>query len=519
MPGYGLETGSVIGMAEVPYWQLGSMDFDLPRPSSIALREYVPGNLIYANGHRFVARRFHRDVDGDQGEMPLFEVNIEREAVCETNVGRSSAALASHTLAAMPVCDVELIHQSQISDEEETRFQMSVATYGREQGRHHGGSMYGWGERQLSFRRGVHLRLVNVGATALVEQDTPELGYPICTVCGQSVSPLASEAQLDHFEKDHESRCGRKPVSIGFFADIVADCFTLPACPNPGYAYSVLESLRMATAQVLDMHMEDLQLLVIGHVDRDDVDGVLWDPMPGGSGLLQQVIANYPRIVQAAREIVTGCPSACESSCIDCLQTFRNAFYHKYLNRHFAMEALSVCGDSLREEHPIPATQSAPHSGDANAQPVNDGETKLKHLLNAAGFTSGSFQNQIRFKQPIVLDHLIGSTTPDVHFSGDEDEPDDKGVCIYLDGMSAALHGDPAIAARDQEIRSWLRNNGYQVIEITRVDLDDRSAMIRHFKKLARHLEGRDLARKIEEDSSWFVDKWGLADEAADVSR
>ncbi len=504
LPGYGLDTGSVVAMAEVPYWQLGSMDFDLPRPSSIALREYVPGNLIYANGHRFVARRFHRDVEGEQGEMPLFEVNIDREAVSETSVGQNAGALASCTLSAIPVCDVDLMHQSQISDEEETRFQMSVATYGREQGRHNGGDMYGWGERQLSLRRGVHLRLVNVGATSLVEQDTPELGYPVCTVCGQSVSPLASDAQLTHFQEDHQTRCGRKPVSIGFFADIVADCLTLPACPDAGAAYSVLESLRMATAQVLDMHLEDLQLLVIGHVDRDDVDGILWDPMPGGSGLLLQLRANFSRIVQVARDLVMGCPSACESSCIDCLQTFRNGFYHKYLDRHVALESLTAWGDVLKEEHAIPAMQPTPHAGDPNAQPVNDGETKLKYLLAAAGFTSGDFQNQIRFKQPIMLDHLIGSTTPDVHFTGDADDPDDKGLCIYLDGMSASLHGDPAIAARDREIRSWLRNNGYQVIEMTRLELDDRSAMIRHFKKLARHLEGKELARKIEEDSSWF---------------
>ena len=260
----------------------------------------------------------------------------------------------------------------------------------------------------------------------------------------------------------------------------------------------------MATAQVLDMHLEDLQLLLIGHVDRDDVDGVLWDPMPGGSGLLQQLRANFESIIQVACEIVTGCPSACEGSCIDCLQTFRNGFYHKHLDRHVALESLNAWGDALKEEHAIPATQPTPHSDDSNAQPVNDGETKLKYLLAAAGFTSGDFQNQIRFKQPVVMDHVIGSTTPDVHFQGDPDDPDDKGVCIYLDGMSASLHGNPATAARDHEIRSWLRNTGYQVIEITYVALDDRSAMIRHFKKLARHLEGKGLARKIEEDASWF---------------
>jgi hypothetical protein len=50
----------------------------------------------------------------------------------------------------------------------------------------------------------------------------------------------------------------------------------------------------MATARVLDMHLEDLLILVIGHVDRDEVDGILWDPMPGGSGLLQQLVANFP---------------------------------------------------------------------------------------------------------------------------------------------------------------------------------------------------------------------------------
>ncbi len=78
LPGYGLDSGQIIGMAEVPYWQLGSMDFSLPRPPSMALREYVPGNLIYANGHRFAARWFHREADADRSEMPVFEVNVDR---------------------------------------------------------------------------------------------------------------------------------------------------------------------------------------------------------------------------------------------------------------------------------------------------------------------------------------------------------------------------------------------------------------------------------------------------------
>ena len=503
LPGYGLDSGSVVGMAEVPYWQLGSMDFDLPRPTSIALREYVPGNLIYANGHRFVARRFHRDVEEDRNEMPVFEVNIDREAVTETNLGQTHGALSSGTVRAISVCDVDLVHQSQISDEEETRFQMAVSVCGREKGRHSGGTAFAWGDSQLTIRHSVHLRLVNVGATSVIEQGQT-LGYPICAICGQSVSPLASDRQIQHFEESHQERCGRKPEMLGFYADVVADALALPACASRTEAYSLIEAMRMGAAQVLDMHLDDLQVLVIGHVDRDEVDGLLWDPMPGGSGLLDQIRNNFEAVVEAALAITSGCPSLCDHSCIDCLQTFRNGYYHKHLDRHMAATLLKGRGGHLAEGHAIPPSLPSTHSLEATAQPVNDPETKLKHLLEAAGFATGQFQQQIRFRQPILLDHQIGSTTPDVFFGGDPDDTDDKGTCIYLDGMSAGLHGDPQTAARDREIRSWLRNNGYQVIEITCVELDDREAMVRHFRKLARYLSGKDLADRVSQNTAWF---------------
>ena len=81
---------------------------------------------------------------------------------------------------------------------------------------------------------------------------------------------------------------------------------------------------------------------------------------------------------------------------------------------------------------------------------------------------------------------------------------DEKGICIYLDGMSEHIYGNPETAERDREIRSWLRNNGCQVIELAYVELDDRDAMIRHFRKLDKYLSGRDLADKIKESNNWF---------------
>ena len=405
------------------------------------------------------------------------------------------AMLAGQRLRAMAVCDADLIHSSQISDEEELRFQLGVAVYGLELGQHSGGRELHWGSQPLHIRRGVRLRLVNVGASRSIEGEQ-RYGYPVCMVCGHSVSPLSSERQREEFAESHKERCGRKPEAIGFFADVTADAFSLNGCESAEAAYSVLEALRFGAAQVLDMHTEDLQILVIGHVDRDGVDGLLWDPMPGGSGLLNRICERFCDVVRAARALVTHCPAACQHSCIDCLQTFRNAYYHRYLDRRLAAERLEDWGETLEFGHDIPPHQPA-EKPPRNAVPANDAEAKLRHLLLAAGFSEGIRGEQIR------LDRVLGSTTPDVIYRA-EDDGTDEGLCIYLDGLSQHLHGDPERAARDRDIRDALRNGGFEVIEISAVDLDDIGAMTRHFRRLAGYLGDRDLRARLRGDQSWF---------------
>ncbi len=497
LPGYGLEVGSVVGWAEIPFWRSGDMQFSLPRAPAVALREYVPGNLIYANGHRFVTRYFHRDIGEEKAEMPVYEVSVERQAIKSTSRQAEASLLSGHLLTTMAVCDADLIHTSHISDEEELRFQLGVSVYGLELGQHNAGLAFHWGGRLAQFRRGVRMRLVNVGASGAISRNQ-EFGYPVCTVCGQSVSPLSSEKQRIDFRKKHSERCGIEPGDIGFYADVVADVFSLPACKDSITAYSVLEALRFAAARVLDMHMEDLQILVIGHVDRDEVDALLWDPMPGGSGLLERLRDHFKEIVEVASEIVDDCPSVCETSCIDCLQTFRNAYYHRFLDRTIARNWLEECGQDLTYDHDIPPLQPAALPRD-NAMPVNEAETRLRYLLLAAGFGEGIRGEQIR------LHRALQTTTPDVIYRM-EDGNLDEGVCIYLDGLSEHIHGNPEVAEKDREIRTWLRNMGYEVIEIAVNDLNDEGAMVRHFRRLARYLGStRDVQNQIDADRSWFI--------------
>lgn len=77
LPGYGLEIGAVRANAQMPR-HLGGTELDLPRPPATALREYVPGNIIYANGQRFVTRYHQLDAI----EAPIvFQVDGTTSAV------------------------------------------------------------------------------------------------------------------------------------------------------------------------------------------------------------------------------------------------------------------------------------------------------------------------------------------------------------------------------------------------------------------------------------------------------
>jgi hypothetical protein len=128
-------------------------------------------------------------------------------------------------------------------------------------------------------------------------------------------------------------------------------------------------------------------------------------------------------------------------------------------------------------------------------------------MLLAAGFPEGKWNVQVRLPQP------LGSTTPDVTF----DLPDDDQlkVFIYLDGLSKHFHGNAETQARDGQIRAELRAQGHTVIPITRVDLDDQQAMLRHFRRLARMLVGGDAVQRVATDApAWFAKR----DEAS-VSR
>ena len=493
LPGYGLGTGAVVGTAQIPITQRAFLnDFDLPRPPGVALREYAPGNLIYANGNRFIPRFYHLEPDAPI----LYQVDIENEAASEIGTKQiESTTLGAAVLPIVPMADVDMPHVSHITDDEDYRFQMPVTVIGYEQKRHAGGKGYSWGDKTLLLRHNVYLRLLNVGAGQLTGFGT--LGYPVSLVSGQSRSPLSSDTELDNFREAQLERYGEPVQDIGFSADVIADALSIQDCANRMEAYSVAEALRMGASNVIDMEVEDLQLLCIGTPGQEEVDILIYDPMPGGSGLLEQILEKWSEVIDAAVAIVEGCPSVCEQACIDCLMTYRNSYYHRHLNRELAAANLTKSGVTIAFTHGIPP--KLPNDDDTSGEmPVNEAESRLLSMIQRAGFPTPTAQHPINLGKP------LGRTIPDF-FYDDSTQDYYKGICIYLDGLSRHIHGNKSSQLRDQQIRETLSNQEYAVVAITYNDLKDRHAMANHFYYIGRFLVGRGEAKKKRDNTDWFA--------------
>ncbi len=500
LPGYGLEVGRVLGTASMPSRIPGAMDFELPRPSSVALREYMPGNLIYANGHKFVPRFHHLE---PQEKNILFHVDVGNQAVAEVGAvdagGNDKGALGMGIaeLKAVPVCDVDLAYFSYISDEEEFRFQMSSATYGMERDQHSGGKAYRWGSKEVHLLKAARFRLVNVGPANVVEHGGP-LGYPMCLVCGESRSPFSSAKEKEVFGQLHLERCGHQATVSGFYADVTADALKILGCANKEEAYSVADAIRLGASNILDMDREDLQVLVISKPGIESADAILFDPMPGGSGLLDQICqTRWREVAKAALDATESCPAECERSCVDCLQTFRNAYFHRYLDRKKAVACIREWGATLSFTNDIPP--KLPKVEASPGMTINQAEDRLKDLLKRADFPDPEWKKQIKLGLP------LGSTTPDCYYP-DQDDEDEPGVCIYLDGLSSHIHGNPTTQAKDKQIREQLKSMGYEVLEIPYTALASKDQMAIFLSRLARWMGNKDKAKTIKQDTSWYAE-------------
>src|SRR4051794_23741865 len=89
LPGYGIYEGGITASAQRGFGHhAGPRAFDLSRSNIVALREFVPGNRIYANRGTYYVSRYHLGAE-ETSNLQTLRVNADRTSIAE-HVGNAA---------------------------------------------------------------------------------------------------------------------------------------------------------------------------------------------------------------------------------------------------------------------------------------------------------------------------------------------------------------------------------------------------------------------------------------------
>ncbi|MBI5491117.1 MAG: DUF1998 domain-containing protein [Deltaproteobacteria bacterium] len=476
LPGYAMARETVRAQCLEPF-------VEISRPAAVALRELTPANHVYANRNIFRVRKLRFETlrsDDERTRAAVFQRTMvydrENERVYEkgSEPTEGGKTLEPLVFPSIQLSDVEMQPHRDIDDREPTRRRVWFRLFGSRLPRHAGGRQGKIGPYDCRFFQRQDLRIVNLGRP---KGDDFSL-FPVCSSCGATRSPTASQAELDQFSEDHRKIHGKNTVANhALYVEFTSDVVELGPFKTHGEAANVFESIRIGARHVLDMGTTEVE----GFILTDQQAGhwiVFYDPMPGGSGYLPQILRFWEPICRRATDVLQNCATGCDTSCYSCLKHFYNQQDHDVLNRHEAINLLADLTQPLEMEHAVPAVtfQPAPDAKKADS----DAELDFGTICQRRGFPVPPAQQfRVSFED--------GSYT-----DADWAYPDKK-VLVFIDGMSAALHGDPKRRARDKLLRAKARLKGFQVVEITAEALKDEGSLAVHLEELGMYLEEKKV--------------------------
>lgn len=471
-PGYALVRDSVRAVSPEPY-------LEVFRPNAVAIRELTPAARLYANRQQYRIRKL--DFYQIQARQPGFDPEqiIEemvwdpaRERVTSSLAGTEGGENPGQAFRSIRLVDVELDPLGAISDQQEYRFRIGYNLQATLLPEHRGGRGGTVGTVPYLRLDGAALRLVNLGPRSTRTTSPSGLGYPLCMVCGEARSPFASAAEISDFSSGHQKRCGREPEWVALHADVQSEVLQLgpfdddAAAPNAGVA------LQLGLVKVLETGDQDLEMVTLRTERTRDV-AVLFDPMPGGSGLLPLLAEHWGEVLLAARDILNRCD--CEDACYRCLLNFRNQQYHGVLNRHVALNALADLEGGFHAEHPIPPT-FVEETEDPDG-PESPAEDDFVPLLRRKGFPlpeAAQYRVELGGGASMVADFAYPS----------------RRVLVLIDGLSTRIHGNPERRRKDQLDRARAQVAGWRVVVTSAQGLKDEEMAAMLLEELAVYLEG-----------------------------
>ncbi|MFJ6529988.1 DEAD/DEAH box helicase [Streptomyces longwoodensis] len=445
---------------------------ELSQDSVQALKDYAPGQLVYARGDKWLVDQvdFRRaNLINSDGVGALDHINLCNR--CDTvNAPTSAHCLScdSDDLSpqlSVPMRAMRASRRQRISADEEHRSRSPFEVT------HHLGApntaetyLFERNGLVLQWERGADLTVLNRGRVTR-NQSTSER-FVICTGCGlwfdAIPGPTPTRAQRDR-QQFHDKICSNQRLEYSILqVDRRVDCLqVLPDLEaldiRPDRLEEFLASIRAAL---------DLGCRVMLQAGDDEVAGfdwprpdpesdeatfrlaVLYEEVPGGAGYLRQLAARFGEVAAALVPVLEGC--SCERSCYACLRSYGNQLEEDLLDRHVAADFLRRFADA-----PTVDGRRVPSYTDAfHGRPRSAIERRLAIALMALGAPRGHAQYNWGDR---------GSTdgTPRPVTVADFAWPDQK-VAVFCDGWKH--HHTQERQASDKTKRDAMRADGWTVL-------------------------------------------------------
>ncbi len=446
----------------------------LRRPAWIALFEFAPGNLVYANGHKlrniraFFAgggRRVAGPADtGGQVEPFCFcdECGFASRTMVN-NCPRCESPITRTAVVAM-LESFEAEENTQITSAEDARQRVIFdrAEYVLDEaGRPT--VLYPYDLLTLEYRERAQLLATNSGKSRR-RGDRGERFF-LCSSCGRHQPGGLTNERLARWNEDHARFCNGAVSDFILGYQFHADALVVPVAGAylPGdtseqesFVRTLGKALVVGAQELLEIEPDEIAYMA----HRDGMDGwsiALYETSPGGAGYLAQLAASLGPWAGAAHERLFA--HSCEKACYRCLKSYRNQFDHWRLDKEAVRPFLFALGGIAQPPVPV--------SGQAG-----DGMRRTRTWLenNTDGQRTVGTPIELALETAIRVDGRLPAPVAQFEVRNTDGSlltiPDfaypDRRIAIFCDGFR--FHGNAATLSEDARKRNRLQAMGWLVL-------------------------------------------------------
>lgn len=452
----------------------------LRRPAWIALFEFAPGNMVYANGHKLKSIRAFFEGGARSPQLPRGadqSGRVESYCFCRrctyaTNEVVNTCPKCGTVIGLPDRADLALIdafeaeENTQITSAEDSRQRMSFERREYLLDRADAAvDLYPYEFATLEVQRKAHLLVTNWGRRPRPRHAGEK--FELCPNCGRHrPHGLAARAQA-RWDEGHERICSGnlRPFVLGyaFSADVLVLPLARGLVPHDedqarAFYRTLGKALVVGAEQTLKIEADE-----IAYFSRNSGDGgatlVFYETAPGGAGYLEQLGGQLPRWATVASERLY--EHECERACYKCLKSARNQFDHGLLNKELVRNVLfnfaqaaavegapkGRVGDGSRL-----STEWLQRTSQLPIVPTSD--TPIERRLQSA------IRERARLPMPVAQHRITDEagyllTVPDFAYPA-------RRIAIYCDGF--AYHGNARALSQDAGKRNELQAMGWCVL-------------------------------------------------------